>query len=113
MKHEKSPMPESTSQPVAAIDTEQVRHLANLARIDLSEAELASLTTELGQIVASVAKVSEVAGPDVPATSHPMPLTNVFRDDVPIPPLTVEQALSGAPDREGDKFKVPPILDED
>jgi aspartyl-tRNA(Asn)/glutamyl-tRNA(Gln) amidotransferase subunit C len=42
-----------------------------------------------------------------------MPLTNVFRDDVRIPPLTVEQALSGAPDREGDKFKVPPILDED
>jgi aspartyl-tRNA(Asn)/glutamyl-tRNA(Gln) amidotransferase subunit C len=106
-------MSESTSQPVAVIDTEQVRHLANLARIDLSEAELASLTTELGQIVESVAKVSEVAGPDVPATSHPMPLTNIFRDDVPIPSLTVEQALSGAPDREGDKFKVPPILDEE
>lgn len=106
-------MSESSTQPVSAISTDQVRHLANLARIDLSEAELASLTTELGQIVESVAKVSEVVGPHVPATSHPVPLTNVFREDVPVPSLTVEQALSGAPDREGDRFKVPPILDEE
>jgi len=95
------------------ISTDQVRHLASLARIDLSEAELGSLTTELRNIVDSVAKVSEVAGPDVVATSHPMPLTNVFREDVPVESLTVEQALAGAPDREGDKFKVPPILDEE
>ena len=95
------------------ISAEQVRHLAELARIDLSEAELTSLTTELGQIVESVAKVSEVATPEVPATSHPIPMTNVFRDDVVRPSLTVEQALSGAPDREGDYFRVPPILDEE
>ena len=49
----------------------------------------------------------------MPATSHPMPLTNVFRDDVVVPSLTVEQALSGAPDRAGDKFRVPAILDEE
>ena len=95
------------------ISAEQVRHLAELARIDLSEAELTSLTTELGQIVESVAKVSEVATPEVPATSHPIPMTNVFRDDVVRASLTVEQALSGAPDREGDYFRVPPILDEE
>lgn len=93
------------------ISTDQVRHLASLARIDLSEAELTSLTSELSQIVESVAKVSEVAGPDVVATSHPMPLANVFREDVPAGSLSVEQALSGAPAREGDKFRVPPILD--
>jgi aspartyl-tRNA(Asn)/glutamyl-tRNA(Gln) amidotransferase subunit C len=98
---------------MSEISTDQVRHLANLARIDLSESELTSLTSELSQIVESVAKVQEVAGPDVPATSHPVPLTNVFRDDVPRPSLTVEEALSGAPDREGDKFRVPPILDEE
>lgn len=95
------------------ISADQVRHLAELARIDLSEAELTSLTTELGQIVESVAKVSEVATPEVPATSHPIPMTNVFRDDVVRPSLTVEQALSGAPDREGNYFRVPPILDEE
>jgi aspartyl-tRNA(Asn)/glutamyl-tRNA(Gln) amidotransferase subunit C len=97
----------------ARISADQVRHLATLARIDLSESEIESLTGELETIVESVAKVTEVAGPDVPATSHPMPLSNVFRDDTPVPSLTVEQALSGAPDREGDRFRVPPILDEE
>ncbi|WP_431277014.1 Asp-tRNA(Asn)/Glu-tRNA(Gln) amidotransferase subunit GatC [Leifsonia poae] len=98
---------------MSEISAEQVAHLANLARIDLSKEEIESLTTDLGQIVEAVAKVTEVAGPNVPATSHPVPLTNVFRDDVVRPSLTVEQALAAAPDRLGDKFKVPPILDEE
>ena len=98
---------------MSEISAEQVAHLANLARIDLSPEEITSLTAELGQIVDAVAKVTEVAGPDVPATSHPLPLTNVFREDVIVPGLTVEQALSGAPDRQGDWFRVAPILDEE
>ncbi|HSP76109.1 MAG TPA: Asp-tRNA(Asn)/Glu-tRNA(Gln) amidotransferase subunit GatC [Cryobacterium sp.] len=98
---------------MSEITAEQVAHLANLARIDLSSEEIARLTTELGQIVDSVAKVAAVATPDVPATSHPMPLTNIFRADTVVPSLTVEQALSGAPDRDGDKFRVPAILDEE
>jgi aspartyl-tRNA(Asn)/glutamyl-tRNA(Gln) amidotransferase subunit C len=95
------------------ITADQVAHLAGLARIDLSPGEIESLTRELLAIVDSVAKVSEVAGPDVPATSHPVPLANVFRRDEVRPSLTVEQALSGAPDREGDFFRVPAILDEE
>ena len=75
------------------ITTEQVSHLANLARIELAPEEIESLTGELGVIVDSVAKVSEVATPDVPATSHPIPLANVFRPDVVGETLTVEQAL--------------------
>jgi aspartyl-tRNA(Asn)/glutamyl-tRNA(Gln) amidotransferase subunit C len=98
---------------MSEISTDQVRHLANLARIDLDEGEIVSLATELGQIVEAVAKVSEVAGDSVPATSHPVPLANVFREDVVVPSLTVEQALSGAPDRAGDKVRVTPILDEE
>ncbi|HWU47387.1 MAG TPA: Asp-tRNA(Asn)/Glu-tRNA(Gln) amidotransferase subunit GatC [Humibacter sp.] len=98
---------------MSEISAAEVRHLAVLARIDLSESEIESLTSELSQIVESVAKVSEVATEDVPATSHPMPLTNVFRTDVVVPSLSVEQALSSAPDREGDRFRVPPILDEE
>jgi aspartyl-tRNA(Asn)/glutamyl-tRNA(Gln) amidotransferase subunit C len=98
---------------MSEISTELVRHLAGLARIDLSEAELESLTGELAQIVESIAKVSEVATPDVVATSHPIPLSNVFREDEVRPSLTVEQALSGAPEREGDRFKVASILDEE
>jgi aspartyl-tRNA(Asn)/glutamyl-tRNA(Gln) amidotransferase subunit C len=98
---------------MSEITAEQVAHLAYLARIDLSPLEITNLTHDLGQIVESIAKVSEVATADTPATSHPMPLTNVFREDVVVPSLTVEQALSGAPDRAGDKFRVPAILDEE
>ena len=98
---------------MSEITAEQVAHLAYLARIDLSPLEITDLTHDLGQIVNSIAKVSEVATADTPATSHPMPLTNVFREDVVVPSLTVEQALSGAPDRAGDKFRVPAILDEE
>ncbi|MBG6212365.1 MAG: Asp-tRNA(Asn)/Glu-tRNA(Gln) amidotransferase subunit GatC [Cryobacterium sp.] len=98
---------------MSEITAEQVAHLAYLARIDLSPLEITNLTHDLGQIVDSIAKVSEVATADTPATSHPMPLTNVFREDVVVPSLTVEQALSGAPDRAGDKFRVPAILDEE
>jgi aspartyl-tRNA(Asn)/glutamyl-tRNA(Gln) amidotransferase subunit C len=98
---------------MSEITAEQVAHLASLARIDLSPEEITRLTAELGQIVDAVAKVAEVATADVPATSHPMPLTNVFRADVVVPSLTVEQALSGATDRDGDKFRVPAILDEE
>jgi len=98
---------------MSEITAEQVAHLAHLARIDLSPEEITNLTADLGQIVDAVAKVTEVATPDVPATSHPMPLTNIFRPDTIVPSLTVEQALSGAPDRDGDKFRVPAILDEE
>ena len=61
----------------------------------------------------AVAQVSEVAAPDVPATSHPMPLVNVFREDVVRPSLTNEEALSGAPSVESERVRVPRILDEE
>ena len=95
------------------ITTEQVAHLASLARIALTPQEIEKLTGELGTIVDSIAKVSEVAGADVPATSHPIPLVNVFRPDVPGPTLTVEQALAGAPEHDGARFKVSAILGEE
>ncbi|GAA4156762.1 Asp-tRNA(Asn)/Glu-tRNA(Gln) amidotransferase subunit GatC [Gryllotalpicola daejeonensis] len=98
---------------MSEISTDLVRHLAGLARIDLSESELESLTGELAQIVDSIAKVSEVATPDVVATSHPIPLSNVFREDEVRPSLSVDEALRGAPEREGDRFKVASILDEE
>jgi aspartyl-tRNA(Asn)/glutamyl-tRNA(Gln) amidotransferase subunit C len=95
------------------ITTEQVSHLANLARIALTHEEIAKLTGELGVIIESIAKVSEVATADVPATSHPIPMANVFRPDVVGETLTVDQALSGAPDRDGNRFKVSAILGEE
>ncbi|WBL18849.1 MULTISPECIES: Asp-tRNA(Asn)/Glu-tRNA(Gln) amidotransferase subunit GatC [Citricoccus] len=96
---------------MSEITRENVVHLAQLARIDMSEAELDQLSGELAVILDSVAAVSQVAGDDVEPTSHPMPLTNVFRDDVPRGLLTQEQALAMAPDAENGQFKVPAILD--
>lgn len=95
------------------ISRADVAHLANLARIDLTDAELDRLTPELTVILESVAQVAEVADADVPPTSHAVPLSNVFRDDVVTPGLTPEQALAGAPAVEQQRFAVPRILGED
>lgn len=95
------------------LDTAQVAHLAGLARIHLTDDELGKLTGELGVILQAIAKVSEVATDDVPATSHPVPLSNIYRDDTPSDTLTTAQALSGAPDHDGTRFSVSAILGEE
>ncbi|GAB2967662.1 MAG TPA: Asp-tRNA(Asn)/Glu-tRNA(Gln) amidotransferase subunit GatC [Actinotalea caeni] len=98
---------------MSTIDSAEVVRLAGLARIDLTEDEVTRLAGELDVIVQAVATVSEVAGPGVPATSHPIPLTNVFRDDVPGETLDRDEVLSQAPEAEDGKFAVPQILGED
>lgn len=110
---ESAPATESRAAAHEAITTDVVAHLANLARIALTPDEIQTLTGELGAIVDSVAKVSEVATPDVPATSHPIPLVNVFRPDVAGPTLTTAEALAGAPEHDGSRFKVSAILGEE
>ena len=96
-----------------AISREEVAHLASLARIDLGPEELDRLAGQLDVILGAVATVREVAGDDVRATSHPMPLVNVTRRDEPRPGLTAAEALSGAPEAEEQRFRVPRILEED
>ncbi len=98
---------------MAQISRDEVAHLADLARIDLDDAELDHLAPQLNVILEAVASISGVAGDDVPPTSHPIPLTNVFREDVVVPGLTAEQALSGAPEAEDQRFRVPRILGEE
>jgi aspartyl-tRNA(Asn)/glutamyl-tRNA(Gln) amidotransferase subunit C len=95
------------------ITREEVAHLADLARIDLSDAELDHLAPQLAVILDSIKSINEVAAEDIPPTSHPMPLTNVFRDDVVRPGLTAEEALAGAPEVEQQRFAVPRILGEE
>lgn len=95
------------------ISRDDVAHLANLARIDLDDAELDHLAPQLSVILDSIKSISDVAADDVPPTSHAIPLTNVFRDDVVVPGLTQEEALSGAPAVEGGRFLVPKILGEE
>jgi aspartyl-tRNA(Asn)/glutamyl-tRNA(Gln) amidotransferase subunit C len=96
-----------------ALSREEVAALGRLARIDLSPEELDHLAPQLDQILEHVAQVNQVAAADVQPTSHPLPLTNVFRTDEIRPSLAVEDALSGAPAAEDDRFRVPRILGEE
>jgi len=95
------------------ISRDDVAHLANLARIELSDSELDRLGAELPAILEHVKVVQQVAGDDVPAMSHPVPVTNVFRPDEVTPGLTPEQALAAAPASEEQRFLVPTILGEE
>jgi len=107
--------PEHSGAPAAspAISRDELAHLADLARIDLSDAELDHLAPQLSVILESVASISSVSGDDIPPTSHALPLTNVFRDDVVAACLTPEEALSGAPAVEEQRFRVPRILGDE
>jgi aspartyl-tRNA(Asn)/glutamyl-tRNA(Gln) amidotransferase subunit C len=96
-----------------SITRDEVAHLARLARIALSDAELDHLAPQLDQIITAVAQVQEVAAEGIPPTSHATGLTNVFRDDEPQPCLGAAAALDQAPAVEQQRFKVPRILGED
>jgi aspartyl-tRNA(Asn)/glutamyl-tRNA(Gln) amidotransferase subunit C len=98
---------------MSSLSRDEVAKLASLARIEMSEEELVSLSKEFTVILDAVARVQEVASEDVAPTSHPLSLRNVFRPDVVVPSLTSEQALSGAPAQEEQRFRVPQILGEE
>ncbi|HEY8534567.1 MAG TPA: Asp-tRNA(Asn)/Glu-tRNA(Gln) amidotransferase subunit GatC [Micromonospora sp.] len=98
---------------MAAISREEVAHLARLSRLAVTEEELDTFAGQLDVILQAVARIGEVNTADVPPTSHTVPLTNVFRDDVVRPGLSREEALAGAPDAEDGRFRVPRILDEE
>ena len=98
---------------MSAISTDEVARVAALARVALSEEEVTRLAGELDAVASSFARVTSVVSPDLPATSHPVPLTNVLREDVAAPTLDVDELLSGAPASEDSKFLVPQILGED
>ena len=101
------------SEPVTGISRDDVVHLAGLARIDLSDAEIDHLATELPAILEHVRSVQEATGDDVPAMSHPVPVDNVFREDVVRPSLTPADALAAAPASDQQRFLVPKILGEE
>ena len=98
---------------MAAISREEVAHLARLSRLAVTDEELDRFAGQLDVILQSVARIGEVAAADIPPTSHSVPLTNVYRDDVPRPGLTQGEALAGAPDAYEGRFRVPRILDEE
>jgi aspartyl-tRNA(Asn)/glutamyl-tRNA(Gln) amidotransferase subunit C len=91
-----------------AITRDDVLHVAALARLDLTEDEIARLEGQLNDILAAVGKVSELDLSEVPPTSHPLDVVNAFRPDDARPSLPLEDVFANAPERDGDHFRVPP-----
>ncbi len=94
-----------------SLSEDQVRWVAHLARLELSPAELDSMTRQLSAIVDYVAQLQGVDTEGVEPLAHPLPLHNVFRADEPTPSLSTDAALANAPARRGDFFAVPAVLD--
>jgi aspartyl-tRNA(Asn)/glutamyl-tRNA(Gln) amidotransferase subunit C len=88
-----------------------IEHVARLARLSLTEEEKRRLARQLPSILEHAAKVGEVAAEDVPPTAYAIPRANVFRSDEERPVLSREVVLAGAPEVEGDRFKVPRIVE--
>jgi aspartyl-tRNA(Asn)/glutamyl-tRNA(Gln) amidotransferase subunit C len=96
-----------------SITRDEVAHLARLSRLALTDAELDHFAGQLDQIIGAVARVQEVAADQIPPMTHAVPVVNIYRDDIPAPQLTPEQALACAPASEQARFRVPRILTED
>jgi aspartyl-tRNA(Asn)/glutamyl-tRNA(Gln) amidotransferase subunit C len=98
---------------VPRITREEVEHVARLARLALTDAEVDTLTHDLGAILDHAAQVSSLDIADVPPTAHPLPLVNVLRPDVVEPSVARDEVLAAAPAVEDGRFKVPRILGEE
>lgn len=94
------------------IDEAQVRRVALLSRLELSDEEVAQFSTQLSAIVEYIEKLNELDTENVEPLAHCLPVYNVFREDIPRPSLSNDAALSNAPQREDEYFKVPKILDD-
>ncbi len=92
---------------------EEVAKIAHLALIDLTEEEKEQFAHELDAIIDAASTVADAVSDDIPATSHPIPLSNVWREDVPGETLPRDVVLEGAPEAEEGRFAVPQILGED
>ncbi len=90
-----------------------IAHVAKLARIQLSDDELANYRAQLGVILDHAAQVQALATDGVPPTSHPLDMVNAFRDDIVTGSLDRDLALSQAPDVTDGFFRVPPSLDSE
>jgi aspartyl-tRNA(Asn)/glutamyl-tRNA(Gln) amidotransferase subunit C len=94
-----------------SLTPDDVRWVAHLARLELNDAELATMTRQLSAILDHVRQLEEVPTEGVEPLAHPLPVQNVFRDDQAAPSLPVDAALANAPQRHGDFYSVPAVLD--
>ena len=104
-----------TSMAEKTISIDDVRHVARLARLHMTEAELEKFTRQLGSILHYVNKISELDVSGVEPMAHALPISNVLREDVVEEAMPLEKVLGNAPERDGDFFAVPKVIggDED
>jgi aspartyl-tRNA(Asn)/glutamyl-tRNA(Gln) amidotransferase subunit C len=93
---------------MARITRDEVLHVARLARLELSDDEVARFQEQLSNILEAVSKVSELDLAGVPPTAHPLEIANAWREDEPRPCLPLDDVFANAPDRDEDYFRVPP-----
>ena len=96
-----------------SLSADEVRQVAKLARLELSDDELARMADQLNRILGYVELIQKLNTDGVEPLAHPLPVQNVFREDEPAPSLPVNEALSNAPSRTGDYFGVPAVFDAD
>ena len=94
-----------------SLTAEQVDWVAHLARLDLSAAEREAMTRQLSAILSYIDQLQKVPTEGIEPLAHPLPVQNVFREDEPSPSLPVDAALANAPQRIGDFYGVPAVLD--
>lgn len=96
---------------MAEITKEQVKHVANLARLDVSEQEVEMFTEQLSSIISFAEQLNEIDTEGIEPTTHVLDLKNVMRKDEPRQWITREEALKNAPDQQDGQFRVPSILE--
>jgi len=97
----------------SSLDEAAVRHVARLARLKITDAEVALFVSQLSKVLEYFEQLNEVDTHDVPLTAHTLPVSNVFRKDVIRSSWTTEQALHNAPDPHDGFFRVPKVLDQE
>jgi aspartyl-tRNA(Asn)/glutamyl-tRNA(Gln) amidotransferase subunit C len=93
---------------MARITKDEVLHVARLARLELSDDDVAKFQEQLSDILEAVSKISELDLSDVPPTAHPLEIANTWADDVARPCLPLDDVFANAPDRDDDYFRTPP-----
>ncbi|MBS3811230.1 MAG: Asp-tRNA(Asn)/Glu-tRNA(Gln) amidotransferase subunit GatC [Halanaerobiales bacterium] len=95
------------------INEEEVRYIADLASLKLSEKEVEMFSKQLSDIVDYVEKLDELDTEDIVPTAYTIPVKNVFREDKVKESLSLEKVLKNAPEKQADQFRVPKIIEED
>ena len=95
-----------------SLTLDDVRKVAKLARLELADADLARLQPQLSAILDYVDQLQQLNTEGIEPLAHPLPIANAFREDVPSPSLSVDDALANAPNRIGNYFGVPAVLEK-